>query len=160
AALAAGEEAAHAPAEGVLDARQPGAIVERGDLVGAFARDPMDHAEMTVAARQQRGRAVFAETFVSGSVRRPFGAHAGDEKGMPVMVLAGGDAQGVAHATAGAVSGYDQACGDFAFAAAIDDADAARTLSHAAQTDKAGRTIAPELPEFRQPRFQRFAEVA
>ena len=80
---------------------------------------------MAVATRQQRGRAVFAETLVGGAIRRLFRAHAGNEQGLPVIVFAGGDAQGLAQAAAGAIGSDQQARGEFAFALLVGDAQAA-----------------------------------
>ena len=70
AARAAAEEAPGAPAERRLRARQERRLVERGHRVGIAAGHGMDQAVVAVAARQQRGRAVVAESFVSGAIGR------------------------------------------------------------------------------------------
>src|SRR5690606_21180466 len=56
------EESPGAPAERILQPRQPTGVVQGSDSIGLFARHAMDHAVMAIATRQQRRRTVVTET--------------------------------------------------------------------------------------------------
>ena len=155
------EEAAGAPAEGALQARKPGCVVERSDRVGFLARHAMDHAVMMVATRQQGGRAVIAETLPRAAVGRARGAHAGDEQRLAIVVRVGADAEAGAYRAVGAVGPHQQARGDVqGRATAVVDADGAGVAGLALQPRISRGAIPGQVGERGQPGFQCLAEIA
>src|SRR5690606_10889607 len=93
AALATSDEPSDAPAESVLRAFQESRFIQGRDRAGILPCDAVDQSVMPVPARQQRSRAVVAESLVGGTVGRAGRPHARDEQALSVVVSVHLDAQ-------------------------------------------------------------------
>ena len=117
---------------------------------------------MAVAARQQRGGAVVAETLVGAAIGHAFGAQARYQQGLQIIVFVGANAERIAHLAAGAVGSDQQARMQLAFAAVVGDADRAHVgiVHDLVDGDETRRPVAGQVRKFAQARFQRRTEVA
>ncbi len=138
------EQAARPPADGLLQALQPGGVIQRHHRLCLVTGNPVHGAEMAVATRQQRRRAGIGETLPGGAIGRALAAHAGHEQRLLEVVAINVDAQRIAHAAAGAVGTDHQPRQQHPLATVIGHPHLAVAVNHLAQAKETHRPVAAQ----------------